>query len=195
MITSTQGSPVIDNSWWGDSICWWGWFVFLFGLHWVLVWKSLFPKLLFANFQNDQTSRLEADIAGAFQFSLITFAQSRTYSHSVISIKQALANPPDPILILWGWVCIYFHARCFTLVHMTDLNLDEATHSYRSHRCGDSRQLWGDGLLVLPLFFESFFAREPLSSLLSASRILDLPSCKFTQKFSATDSCAIWYHL
>ena len=53
---------------------------------------------------------------------MITFAQSG----SVISIQQAPASqPPEKKknVILWGWLCIYFHAKCFILFHVTDLNL------------------------------------------------------------------------
>lgn len=58
--------------------------------------ESLSERVYFQSYclQTSKTLRLEAYIAGSFQFSLITFAQSRTYSHSVISIKQALANLP-----------------------------------------------------------------------------------------------------
>ena len=94
---------------------------------------------------------------------MITFAQSG----SVISIQQAPASqPPEKNVILWGWLCIYFHARCFTIVSRNRFESTEFTHCYCSCRSGlDSRQLWGDGLLVLLLFFESFFAREPYEPL------------------------------
>lgn len=172
---------------------------FFFGLHWVLVWKSLFPKLLFANFQNLEARGLHSRFIPVF----LDYIRSESHILTFCDFNKASSGQP-PLIQFWS--CEVGCASTFMqdVLHWFTwqiwifwiyMKLHIPTISYRSHRCGDSRQQWGDGLLVLPLFFESFFAHEPLSSLLSASRILDLPSCKFTQKFSATDSCAIWYHL